>query len=122
MPRIHFRIFPISALAFITIGCGPSEPASTRPEVFDVTIAKAALDSMNESYDCRFRNSTSTYSAARYTHDACVLAPNMPRACGIDAIAAFYWSGGNSQTTTLTNTGLEVTGTANEVTGTGTTA
>lgn len=56
---------------------------------------------MNVHYHDRFRDSTTTFFAARYTSDACVMAPNMLRICGIDGIIKFYWYDGNSQTITL---------------------
>lgn len=107
-------------LALTLFGCGPQEPASTPTAAFNTSIAKAALDSMNKSYDGRFRDSTTTYFAARYTNEACVFAPNMPRVCGIDAITKFYWFGGESQTLTLDIQGQEVSGTEKEVTEVGT--
>lgn len=120
MSRIPSRSLAIAALATLIIGCGPKEPTSAPAPTFDVTIAKAALDSMNKGYDGRFRDSTTAYFAARYTKDACVFAPNLPRVCGIEAITRFYWFGGDSQTLTLDIQGQEVSGTEQEVTEVGT--
>lgn len=112
-------ILPLLCTAAIAwAGCtnshtaGPSIPEAS----FDAAAVKAVLDSMNKGYDSRFRDSTTAYFATRYTSDACVFAPNMPRVCGIADITKFYWYDGNSRTTTLDIKGEEVSGTADEVT------
>ncbi|HEY0975848.1 MAG TPA: hypothetical protein VGE21_00140 [Flavobacteriales bacterium] len=110
-------LLPTLALALAVIGCTSTAhetPASGAP--FSTAAAKAALDSMNKHYDGRFRDSTTAYFAARYTTDACVFAPNMPKVCGIEAITKFYWYNGDSRTLTLDIQGEEVSGTAEEVT------
>ena len=97
----------------------PPEPAAEQHQ-FSASAVKATLDSMNVDYHDRFRDSTTAFFAARYTSDACVMPPNMPRICGIDGITKFYWYDGNSQTTTLDIKGEEVSGTASEVSEVGT--
>lgn len=109
-------LFPALALSLIATACQPPTPVEKTAPEFSTAEVKASLDSMNKSYDGRFRDSTTAYFAARYTQDACVFAPNMERVCGIDAITKFYWWDGNSQTTTLDIKGEEVSGTATEVT------
>ncbi|HEX2616256.1 MAG TPA: hypothetical protein VHL57_01875 [Flavobacteriales bacterium] len=104
----------LSGLAACFVGCSAPPPAP--PPAFDVAGAKAKLDSMNRSYDERFRMSDAPYFAARYTTDACVMAPNMPRVCGVSDITAFYWNNGDSKTMALDIRGEEVTGTAQEIT------
>lgn len=98
----------------------PATDPGTEQPTFSTAAIKAKLDSMNVNYHDRFRDSTTTFFAALYTADACVMAPNMPRICGIDGITKFYWYDGNSQTTTLDIKGEEVSGTASEVTEVGT--
>src|SRR5690349_3551550 len=86
----------------LTIGCGSNADEPNPAEApFSTASVKAKLDSMNAHYHDRFRDSTTAYFAARYTNDACVMAPNMPRVCGIDGITKFYWNKGDSQTLTL---------------------
>ncbi len=104
----------------LALGC-TSPPAEVMPQErpFNTAVVKAVLDSMNKGYDGRFRDSTTAYFAARYTADACVMPPDMPRVCGIEGITRFYWFNGNSQTTTLDISGEEVSGTGNEVIETG---
>lgn len=101
----------------LTTGCtAPATvPASAAP-AFDAYVAKARLDSMNRTYDERFRTSDAAYYADRYTADACVMAPDMPRVCGLEAITAFYWNNGQSRTMALDIRGEEVSGTAKEIT------
>jgi ketosteroid isomerase-like protein len=109
---------------FLSIGtaalfaaCTANAPApQAEAPAFNTGAVKHVLDSMNVHYHDRFRDSTTAYFAARYTADACVMAPNMPRVCGIDGITKFYWNNGDSQTTTLDIKGEEVSGTATEVT------
>lgn len=109
------------AAAALFTGCGSNTAEPVPAEApFSTASVKAALDSMNLHYHDRFRDSTPAYFAARYTNDACVMAPDMPRVCGIDGITKFYWNKGDSQTLTLDIKGQEVSGTANEVTEVGT--
>ncbi|MBK6832561.1 MAG: hypothetical protein IPG92_18330 [Flavobacteriales bacterium] len=103
-------------MIFIIACTAPASEVVPTEAVFDPATVKAVLDSMNLNYHDRFRDSTTTYFAARYTSDACVMSPNMPRVCGIEGIAAFYWDNGDSQTTTLDIRGEEVSGTEKEVT------
>ncbi len=111
------RLLPIACPAVLILACSsPAAEVSPVPQVFSTAAVKAKLDSMNVNYHDRFRDSTPTYFAARYTADACVMAPDMPRVCGIDGITAFYWNNGDSQTTTLDIKGEEVSGTEKEVT------
>lgn len=49
-----------------------------------------------------------------------MLAPGVPRVCGLEGITAFYWNNGDSQTITLDIKGDEVSGTAQEVSEMGT--
>lgn len=108
-----------AALAFVSCAT-PTPKLDTMAPSFSTAAAKASLDSMNKNYDGRFRDSTTSYFAARYTADACVFPPNMPRVCGIEEITRFYWFGGDSQTLTLDIQGQEVSGTEQEVTEVGT--
>ena len=104
--------------AFMTtlaIGCTTPEVVNDKP-VFNAAGVKAVLDSMNVHYHDRFRDSTPAYFAARYTSDALVMAPEMPRIQGIADITAFYWNKGESQTTSLDIKGEEVSGSESEVT------
>lgn len=108
-----------AALAFASCSTPAATPEAPKP-AFSTAVARAVLDSMNKSYDGRFRDSTTTYFSARYTSDACVFPPNKPRVCGIEAITKFYWFGGDSQTLTLDIQGQEVSGTEQELTEVGT--
>lgn len=119
MKTTHLLLCSATATLWIACGKHPSDPAHAAPP-FSTAVVKAVLDSMNVHYHDRFRDSTTAYFAARYTKDACVMAPNMPRICGIEGITKFYWFDGNSQTTTLDIKGEEVSGTADEVTEVGT--
>lgn len=111
-------IFLLASTAAVTlvVGCGTS--AAERidmPEPFSTASVKAELDSMNRSYHERFRNKTPAYFAERYTTDACVMAPRMPRICGLSGIVDYYWSNGENETLQLEMVGEEVSGTATEV-------
>lgn len=114
MRYFHPTIPALSLVTVLAAGC--SAPAPTPPPAFDVAAAKAKLDSMNRTYDERFRMNDAAYFAARYTADACVMAPDMPRVCGSPGITAFYWNNGDSRTMALDIRGEEVTGTAQEIT------
>ena len=46
---------------------------------------------------------------------ACVMAPRMPRICGLPGIVDYYWSNGENETLQLEMVGEEVSGTATEV-------
>lgn len=108
-------LLPFAAIIVMATACQQTPPAEQRAPEFSASVVKAVLDSMNKEYDGRFRDSTTTYFAARYTNDACVFAPNLPRVCGIEAITKFYWFNGDSQTITLDIKGEEVSGTSSEV-------
>lgn len=109
-------ILAISSLLSLIAGCS-SPAAEPLREIapFDPASVKTVLDAQNKVYDERFRDSTPAYFAARYTKDACVMAPRMPRICGLDGIVKYYWSGGENQTLTLDMRGEEVNGTPEEV-------
>lgn len=109
-------LLPLLGFGILAVACQQPTPIEKAAPEFSTASVKAVLDSMNKTYDGRFRDSTTAYFAARYTNDACVFAPNMARVCGIDAITKFYWWNGDSQTTTLDIKGEEVSGTATEVT------
>lgn len=101
----------------ILTGCSSPAPEVVLPQPeFDPAIAKAWLDSSNKHYDDRFRDSTEAWFAQRYTNDACVMSPNMPRVCGVPEITKFYWNNGDSRTITLDIKGEEVSGKASEIT------
>jgi ketosteroid isomerase-like protein len=119
MTPLRPLIAPFVGIAALLFGCSAPAPEPAAA-AFDTAPVKAVLDSMNKSYDGRFRDSTAAYFTARYTADACVFAPNMPRVCGIAAITDFYWFGGDSQTLTLDIQGQEVSGTVHEVSEVGT--
>ena len=107
----------LSGTALFIAGC--ASPAAEVPPVtvvFNAAAVKAVLDSMNKHYHDRFKTKTETDYTERYTSDACVMAPQMPRICGVGKIAAFYWNNGESQSTALDIHGEEVTGTSKEVT------
>lgn len=117
---MRHRLFPGFFLAggiVLATGCSAPSPApASAAPAFDASTAKMRLDSMNRTYDERFRTSDAAYYADRYTTDACVMAPDMPRVCGLEAIAAFYWNNGQSRTMALDIRGEEVSGTAKEIT------
>ncbi len=119
MKTSQFYLFVLASTHLPACNSPDAAPSAEQP-TFSTTAVKAKLDSMNVNYHDRFRDSTTAYFTARYTTDACVMAPNMPRICGIEGITKFYWYDGNSQTTTLDIKGEEVSGTASEVTEVGT--
>jgi ketosteroid isomerase-like protein len=56
-----------------------------------------AVEAANESFIERFVAGDMRGVSQLYTEDACVIAPGTPRACGREAIAAF-WSGSRKNT------------------------
>jgi ketosteroid isomerase-like protein len=109
-------LLPLACTSILVASCSTPNSDHVHTQASDPSAVKAVLDSMNKHYDDRLRDSTAAYFASRYTKDACVLSPNLPRVCGIDAITAFYWNKGDSQTITLDIIGEEVSGTEKEVT------
>jgi ketosteroid isomerase-like protein len=115
MRTAPFALFT-SATLLIAACNAPEHHTHTHGPAFDPGAVKAVLDSMNTHYDERFRQNDAAWFAQRHTAQSCVMAPDMPRICGLDGVRSYYWNNGDNQTLQLTVTGEEVSGTAQEVT------
>lgn len=81
----------------------------TRP-VFDLKTIRAHIEAANLAYGERFNTGDTSWYAARYTRDACILPENTTRICDIAGIAGFYFNKGENRGLGIRITVLEVSG------------
>ncbi|HSN60391.1 MAG TPA: DUF4440 domain-containing protein [Ferruginibacter sp.] len=113
----------LSAITFLSVlflfSCDARVETSTTKS-FNLDSAKAQIASSNEAFGKAWATGDSTSFASRYTSDACINPPNMPRMCGTAAITAFFNGGYAMGVRNVKLTTEEVMGSAEVVAETGT--
>lgn len=71
----------------------PSKTSEAAAPALNLDSVKASIAASNKVYGECFAKGDSATFADCYTSDACLNAPNMPRMCGKQAIAAFFNGG-----------------------------
>lgn len=77
---------------------------------FDLAAAKRQIEAANTTYGERFQTGDLAFYQARYTEDACIMPEKMARACGPEAIAAYYYNQGQNRDFRLLIQSTEIAG------------
>lgn len=88
--------FASVSMVAIFMGSCSNGTEKTAVAAFSLDSAKAAIAASNKLYGECFAKGDSTAFVSCYTSDGCLNAPNMPKLCGPQAIAAFF-NGGYAQ-------------------------
>lgn len=90
-----------------------SEPVSPP---FDIAAVKAHIHQANGEYGKRFLTADSSWYAARYCENACILPDHMPTLCGRNNLRDYYYNQGKNKILKLTITETQVFGNGDNVT------
>lgn len=78
--------------------------------VFDLKTIRQHIETANLVYGERFNTGDTSWYAARYTRDACILPDNAPRICGLAEIAGFNFNKGENRGLGIRIHVLEISG------------
>lgn len=98
--------FILSGCAFLFACSQQKSTTETAAPAFNLDSVKAAIEANNAVFIAAMKKGDSATMASCYTKDGCMMAPNMPKACGSQALGGMF---GGMHKMGLENLKLQVT-------------